>query len=414
MKIKFYQDKNGVVAEIESDPERTWEYLYTEYFANSKDKDFELHMPNIYRAKVRDVKDVELSDDDNSLFRFVFATAKDSNYYKIIGIGGLDNINLFFNKDIELNEKFFRTKVKPRIGIWGVISGITISKNIYIGGDQDGAIPWSVFESLFKTFPTNTEIEQYIDRRVTQQLDQFIQWKDSYESRFSDGVKRRIAKGKYKSDTYPELTKSLAESKELKRSYLENVKRSFELWLQDKEKLDEVEWEKKITDIIPLIFPNYINVKTEIVVNINDRIQQGKKTKKNKIRLDYALLKADNSIDLLEMKIPDTKIMNKSTYRDNYIPSSALSGAIVQVQKYIYTLDRAGIEGEKIFEEAFQEESVYIRNPKALILIGRSQNLTESEKRDFTIFKQRYIDIADILTYDDILSRLDQQINAIY
>ena len=54
---------------------------------------------------------------------------------------------------------------------------------------------------------------------------------------------------------------------------------------------------------------------------------------------------------------------------------------------------------------------IRITNPKAMIIMGRSNNLTQEQKFDFEIFKRKYADIIDIITYDDLLNRLDRIIS---
>ena len=39
--------------------------------------------------------------------------------------------------------------------------------------------------------------------------------------------------------------------------------------------------------------------------------------------------------------------------------------------------------------------------------MGRGSNLTEAQQRDFEVVKRKYKNIADIITYDDLLRRLD-------
>ena len=39
--------------------------------------------------------------------------------------------------------------------------------------------------------------------------------------------------------------------------------------------------------------------------------------------------------------------------------------------------------------------------------MGRGNNLTPNQKLDFEIVKRKYKNIADILTYDDLINRLE-------
>ena len=50
---------------------------------------------------------------------------------------------------------------------------------------------------------------------------------------------------------------------------------------------------------------------------------------------------------------------------------------------------------------------IKITNPGGIIIMGRGNNLTPNQKLDFEIVKRKYKNIADILTYDDLINRLE-------
>ena len=50
--------------------------------------------------------------------------------------------------------------------------------------------------------------------------------------------------------------------------------------------------------------------------------------------------------------------------------------------------------------------SIKIVNPRAMIIMGRSSNLSPRQKADFEVVKRKYKNIADIITYDDMIQRL--------
>ena len=67
---------------------------------------------------------------------------------------------------------------------------------------------------------------------------------------------------------------------------------------------------------------------------------------------------ANGNLDIIEVKKPfDDKILRKTPYRDNYIPTSELSGGIMQAEKYIFHLSKWGVKGEKELTNALQEFS---------------------------------------------------------
>ena len=90
----------------------------------------------------------------------------------------------------------------------------------------------------------------------------------------------------------------------------------------------------------------------------------------------------------------------------------------MQVEKYIYHLSKWGIEGEAKLTEKFKKElpdgvTLHITNPKGIIIMGRSKNLSIDQKNDFEIIKRKYKSIVDIITYDDLVLRLDTIIKSI-
>lgn len=51
----------------------------------------------------------------------------------------------------------------------------------------------------------------------------------------------------------------------------------------------------------------------------------------------------------------------------------------------------------------------------AIVIMGRDNNLTQAQRQDFEVVKRKYKNIIDIITYDDLLRRLDfigQQLEA--
>ncbi|KAA5532398.1 DUF4263 domain-containing protein [Taibaiella lutea] len=70
-----------------------------------------------------------------------------------------------------------------------------------------------------------------------------------------------------------------------------------------------------------------------------------------------------------------------------------------------------GEKGEKILTLKYKDSipanmEIKIINPSALIIMGRENNLSPIQKRDFEIVKRKYKNIADIITYDNLLERL--------
>ena len=176
--------------------------------------------------------------------------------------------------------------------------------------------------------------------------------------------------------------------------------------LDDEINYTENQWQKEILQIIQLIYPKYIRAYDE--VQIKD-IYHNKKR-----RLDFLLVDSNGNIDIVEIKKPfDNKILSRTRYRDNYVPLRELSGSIMQVEKYIFYLNKWGKDGEKKLTEKFSEDlpndfEIKIINPGAIIIMGRENNLTLAQLEDFEVIKRKYKNVVDIITYDELIKRIKQ------
>ena len=142
-------------------------------------------------------------------------------------------------------------------------------------------------------------------------------------------------------------------------------------------------------------------------------------------RPDFLALNTDLSVDIIEIKTPRKQLFAVSQYRQNYVFDREVLGMITQAQKYIYNLERSAKNEEKAILKKFQKFSDFkdshidIASPKALVIVGRNPNmrseLTEVEKREMnlslSILKNRYQDILEFLTYDDIVNRIERIIS---
>ena len=124
------------------------------------------------------------------------------------------------------------------------------------------------------------------------------------------------------------------------------------------------------------------------------------------------LVDSSGNTDILEIKKPfDNCILTKGMYRDNYIPLKELSGTVMQIEKYIFYLNKWGKKGEEVLTEKYKNRipanfSLKIINPTGIIVMGRDNNMSSAQKEDFEVIKRKYKNVMDIITYDDLLGRL--------
>mgnify|MGYP002151419419 CR=1 FL=1 len=179
--------------------------------------------------------------------------------------------------------------------------------------------------------------------------------------------------------------------------------------LKDAESYSEHDWQKLIANFLLLIFPKYICVIENVPVK--DYYTNPEKTINRAI--DLALVDVNGNIDIIEVKKPfENALIYSRKYRDNYVPKRELSGAVVQVEKYLFHLGKSGAAGEKRIQDKYSKElptgiNIRITNPKGIVIVGRDTGLNEQQKFDFEIIKRKYANIMDVLTYDDLLRRLE-------
>ena len=128
------------------------------------------------------------------------------------------------------------------------------------------------------------------------------------------------------------------------------------------------------------------------------------------------MVDSNGNTDIIEIKKPfENAIMTKGVYRDNFIPLRELSGTVMQVEKYVYYLNRWSEEGERQLTNTYKDAlpegfDIKITNPSGIIIMGRENNLSTEQKRDFEVVKRKYKNVVDIITYDSLIERLETTI----
>ncbi|EON5695022.1 Shedu immune nuclease family protein [Escherichia coli] len=348
-------------------------------------------------------------DFDSYFYEFQFGTF--SGDYIVIPSYILNIQNdLYISKDINLSRSVFAAE--RNISIFGRLSRILNHSNpIYIGGDSAEAIPSNVFSELLSKFPNSYEVDKYADARVHTILEQYL-----------EGMKD--ARGLY--ETYLNKIEPIRKSnldlttiKELEIEKYTLIRDTIENTLSTKQHWSEKDWQKLMVQFLLLLFPKYIHIIENITIHDYYSIPGEKKDR----YIDIGLVDSNGNLDIIEVKKPfDDKILRRTKYRGNSIPTSELSGGIMQAEKYLFHLSKWGTKGEDNLTKKYASElpsgmSIHISNPKAIIIVGRDQigngNMTENQKLDFEIIKRKYTNMMDIITYDDLLRRLNRTISAL-
>jgi hypothetical protein len=75
-------------------------------------------------------------------------------------------------------------------------------------------------------------------------------------------------------------------------------------------------------------------------------------------------------------------------------------------------LNKWGRKGEEKLTEKYKEQlaenfKIKITNPGGIIIMGRKKGLTDEQLQDFEVIKRKYKNVIDIITYDDLIERLE-------
>lgn len=281
-----------------------------------------------------------------------------------------------------------------------------IEEPIIVGGDRINSIPLADFEELLRNFPTSTELTHYAHSRVSRVLKDYL-------GTMSDAQKTLEAYLTRKQTVRPASRIQFLEGYEPRK--FEYVRDELQKMLKDAETYSEREWQKLIVGFLLLIFPKYVAVLEGL--KIKDFYSDSKKAKDRFI--DVTLVDANGTIDIVEIKKPFANcLLSRNKYRDNYTPRTELSGTVMQVEKYMFHLKKWGRDGEKEILKKRKGElprnfEIKVTNPQAMIILGRDSDFTDDQKFNFEIIKRKYANIIDIMTYDDLLRRLDNIISMI-
>lgn len=301
--------------------------------------------------------------------------------------------NIFIYKEINPRSDFFIAHNK--ISIFNKINKL-INEDIYVGGSNPNSIPIEVFNNLIKNYPNSYEIEKYVDARISVVLSDYFQTMIDGKNLYEKYMNNKISKKGV--NIYNLLRESELNKYIIIRDKLTDM-------LSSEVSYNEKQWQNEILHILLLLFPKYIYVFKE--VPIKDIY-----TDKNK-RLDYLLVDSCGNVDIIEIKRPlDNCIITQKTYRENYIPMRELSGTIMQLEKYIFYLNKWGKAGENYLKKRFKGKlpdnfDIQITNPNGIIVMGRDIGLNKEQLQDFEIIKRKYKNVVDIITYDELLKRLD-------
>jgi len=243
-------------------------------------------------------------------------------------------------------------------------------------------MPTVAYHDLIKKFPNAYELTLYSHKRIAQVIKNYFDGLGKHTDKYEDYLNRKLN------------TKSNLDfhfENELKLEILNAVYIKIKYMLEEESGFSEKQWQEIVKEALLLIYPKYILAEREIVVGTDGR---------HKKKPDFLLIDASGFVDILEIKKPnDQRLITRTKYRNNFVADRDLSGAIVQIEKYVQSLSRSG----KFLEEKIQKllehklsDNIIIKivNPVGMLLMGRSDNLDKDQWYDLEIIKRQHKNIG--------------------
>ena len=272
--------------------------------------------------------DPEFSPEEFYPDDFIFKIGVVSENYYVIKkeVLGID-YDLRIHESIKLHKKIFAASYNA--SIFRCINKFKIKK-LTIGGDEPDALPKKVFDQLLKEFPKPREIRLYIMARVSSIIRDSLPIPDDYEEKFKKyRNKKKSLKGSQPREIF----------KEYEADKFSALIDKIDEMLNNTTPYSETQWQGEILQIIQLLYPKYIEAFKEVLVR--DSLA------KTYRRIDYLMVDASGYVDAIEIKQPFSKcIVTSNCYRGNHVPMRELNGTVMQIEKYLYHLNRWGKRGE--------------------------------------------------------------------
>lgn len=335
-------------------------------------------------------EDIEDDDDWEETLRFYIGAVGEAYTQLDSEVFSTDHC-FYFGNEIKLKPEMFTAY--RNISILRKIDEV-IERDFYIGGDWENhnGISKETFDNLLENFPKTAELDKYAHKRIASIIKDYFPECDKYEAIYEKFIKA-------KNSSYASSVSAISkfnvqiELEQFTVAYQELLD-----MLNRYEAIDEKQWQEKIHNILQLLYPKYICCAREI------KFYGGKKDKQP----DFLLVDANGFVDILEIKKADVRMLTQ--YRNNYVATREISGAIQQIEKYIFCLNSSDKAKEdvskKLTEFLPKGVEVEIVNPQGILLAGRSNEFTDEQKKDFELIKRQYKHVADIMTYDDLAQRL--------
>lgn len=322
-----------------------------------------------------------------------YTTINEKNYFKIKKDILQIDFDLFFEESCDISRDYFLTERKT--SIFKIINEINIGNSLFIGGEEENSITEAQYFDILIALPNSYEHQLYDKARVESVLRNFFCPEKDIDTQFSKYINTKKIKN-------TDLSPIHFEDFDIQRYTF--LLSQLEYMLSNEIKYSENDWQNEILKFIKILFPKY-------VISVKEAIIKKGIADKNK-HIDILLGDYNGNVDIIEIKKPyGIELLNKRLYRENYIPTKALSGAIMQAEKYIFYLTKGGKKVEDDLNKQFAkvkpaDYTFKVVNPKTLIIMGRTNDYSSEQIEDLEIIRRKYKNVIDIISYDDLIQRL--------
>lgn len=351
------------------------------------------HLTEAHLFIERVTRDQNEWDDDRAEMRFVVAKAEGDYFVFEQDILSVD-IPVMIARDAQPTWKWFTAE--ERTSVMRLLAKLRPSR-IVIGGGAPDAIPVTEYEKLVAQFPSPHERRLYVQSRLAEVFRELTDAQVDATAKLNKYVEKRVKAN----------PKDLIEPfRDLEISKYVFLRAQLLSMLANDAGIPERKWQAQILDIVRLLNPKYIAAFTS--VTIKDSLTGGIR------QLDIMLVDVNGHLDVIEIKKPfKARIVTTATYRDNHVPHRELVGTAMQLEKYLFHLNRWGAIGEEKLTKDYAAKlppglKLRIVNPRGLIIMGRDDDLSAEQKGDFEMYRRQHKYIDDVITYDDLLRRLDR------
>jgi hypothetical protein len=350
---------------------------------------------------------------NGKLFMLSESDLKDINEFEaIFVVGKFDGEYYVFNekiirtkfpfkisKDSEMQLSYFQDIYKAPV--------IKILQEVVKGeikiGNKEGEISLTTLKNAKCKYPNENEIKIYIRSRIANVISDELEIKADYDEKLKKYIEKRAKHSNSKNPN--EISINELEIERLNYAY-----NKLNYLINNRIFYDELVWQKEILKIFRTIYPQYIRIIHNVKLNT---VNNHKKI------ADFLIINSSGYVDIIEVKTPDKAVIIKGQkYRNNCIPSKELSNSIIQIENYLYSLNTWGQKGEEILTEKYKDTipkgiKIKISNPRGLLIMGLSNELDAEELFALELTKRHYTHVVDIITYDDMLKRIETLIEAI-